>query len=82
MLHRIRLAMKAGSIMTSHGQFEADETLIGGRYENMHADKRAKAPEATGRGTGKAVVDGHHQSVAIMTAAGSQPFYPQSLAFV
>ncbi|MBI4725416.1 MAG: IS1595 family transposase [Rhodomicrobium sp.] len=55
MLHRIRLAMKAGSIMTSHGQFEADETLIGGLEKNMHANKRTGR---TGRGTGKAVVMG------------------------
>jgi transposase-like protein len=45
--------MKAGSIMTSHGQFEADETLMGGLEKNMHAHKKSGK---TGRGTGKAVV--------------------------
>jgi transposase-like protein len=53
MLHRIRLAMKAGSIMTSHGSFEADESLVGGLEKNMHANKRTGKP---GRGSGKAVV--------------------------
>jgi transposase-like protein len=53
MNHRIRLAMKAGSIMTSRGQFEIDETLIGGLDTNMHAHKRSGK---TGRGTGKSVV--------------------------
>src|SRR5271165_513493 len=54
MLHRIRLAMKAGSIMTSHGQFEADETFVGGKEENRHANKRtAHTPRA-----GKTVVMG------------------------
>lgn len=52
MLHRIRLAMKAGSIsMPSHGTFEADETLIVGKVENMHASRRKPAgtviPDAT-----------------------------------
>ncbi len=54
MLHRIRLAMKAGSIsMPSHGSFETDETLMGGLEKNMHAHKKSGK---TGRGTGKAVV--------------------------
>ncbi len=54
MLHRIRLAMKAGSIsMPSHGSFETDETLMGGLEKNMHANKRTGKP---GRGSGKAVV--------------------------
>jgi hypothetical protein len=58
MLHRIRLAMQAGSIMTSNGAFEADETLIGGIAKNMHADRRAKEIKGTGRSKGKAVVMG------------------------
>ncbi len=52
-LHRIRLAMKAGSIVTPQGQFEADESLVGGLEKNMHAKKRTGKP---GRGSGKAVV--------------------------
>ena len=58
MLHRIRLALKAGSILPSHGSFEADETLIGGKAENMHADRRKREIKGTGRSKGKAVVMG------------------------
>src|SRR5882762_10045052 len=41
MLHRIRLAMQDGSIEKFEGRVEADETFIGGRARNMHADKKA-----------------------------------------
>jgi transposase-like protein len=41
MLHRIRLAMQDGSIEKFSGRVEADETFIGGRARNMHADKKA-----------------------------------------
>src|SRR5436190_9467208 len=40
-LHRIRLAMQDGSIEKFSGGVEADETFIGGRARNMHADKKA-----------------------------------------
>jgi len=40
-LHRIRLAMQDGSIEKFSGKVEADETFIGGRARNMHADKKA-----------------------------------------
>jgi transposase-like protein len=40
MLHRIRLAMQDGSIEKFSGRVEADETFIGGRARNMHADKK------------------------------------------
>ena len=45
MLHRIRLAMKNGSIEKMGGSgspIEMDETFIGGKPKNMHADKRLK----------------------------------------
>jgi transposase-like protein len=38
--HRIRLAMKAGSIMKMDGDVEADESFIGGLAKNMHEKKR------------------------------------------
>jgi len=38
--HRIRLAMKAGSILKMEGEVEADESFIGGLAKNMHAKKR------------------------------------------
>src|SRR2546426_2090699 len=56
MLHRVRLAMqdqKLGGKLA--GEVEVDETFIGGKARNMHADKRAK--RITGRGPeGKAIV--------------------------
>lgn len=42
MLHRIRLAMTAGSFDKFDGITEADESYIGGSSKNMHAHKRAK----------------------------------------
>src|SRR4030095_14357295 len=57
MLHRIRLAMQDGSIEKFSGKVEADETFIGGRASNMHADKKAKIQK--GRGSiGKVAVLG------------------------
>lgn len=57
MLHRIRLAMQDGSIEKFSGRVEADETFIGGRARNMHADKKAKIQK--GRGSiGKVAVLG------------------------
>jgi transposase-like protein len=57
MLHRIRLAMQDESTEQFSGRVEADETFIGGRARNMHADKRAKLQK--GRGAiGKVAVMG------------------------
>ena len=56
MLHRIRLALQdpnTGGKLS--GEVEADETFIGGKARNMHADKRAE--KIHGRGPeGKAIV--------------------------
>ena len=49
MLHRIRLAMQTGSFIRSGGEFEADETFIGGKSKNMSSKRRAKT--ITGSGT-------------------------------
>ncbi len=57
MNHRIRLAMKLGTIEKMSGEVEADETYIGGLAKNMHAHKRERAIKGTG-GAGKAVVMG------------------------
>ncbi|MBV9864425.1 MAG: IS1595 family transposase [Abitibacteriaceae bacterium] len=57
--HRIRLAMKMGSIEKSkmQGTVEADETFIGGKASNMHKSK--KAEKIQGRGSsGKEIVMG------------------------
>src|ERR1700690_780649 len=41
--HRIRLAQKTGSFMkTTGGEFEADESFIGGLSKNMHKDRRER----------------------------------------
>ncbi len=42
MLHRIRLAMKSGSIEMLDGEVEVDETYIGGKAQNMHASVRSE----------------------------------------
>jgi transposase-like protein len=56
MLHRIRYAMHNGTINKMTGEVEADETFIGGKARNMHADKRERM---AGRSHfGKAVVFG------------------------
>ena len=52
MLHRIRLALQAGTIMKvggNGGEVEADETFIGGKARNMHLS--VKARRITGTGT-------------------------------
>jgi hypothetical protein len=53
--HRIRLAMKARSIMKMDGDVEADESFIGGLAKNMHEKKRKHI--GTG-GAGKTAVLG------------------------
>jgi transposase-like protein len=57
MLHRIRYAQHHGTINKMTGTVEADETFIGGKARNMHANKRAE--KIHGRGPdGKAIVFG------------------------
>src|SRR5256886_15250599 len=58
LLHRIRLAMQDGSIEKFSGRVEADETFIGGRARNMHADKKAKLLHKGRRSMGKVAVMG------------------------
>ncbi len=48
MLHRIRLAMQTGSFIKSGGEFEADETFIGGKSKNMSSKRRAKTITGSG----------------------------------
>jgi len=43
MLHRIRLAMKAGSFDKMDGTTEIDETYVGGKRSNMHKAKQTKS---------------------------------------
>ena len=57
MLHRIRLAMQAGTLLKAEGTVEADETFVGGLAKNMHKAKREQKITGTG-GAGKAIVMG------------------------
>jgi transposase-like protein len=57
MLQRLRHAMHTGSINKMTGTIEADESFIGAKARNMHANKRAE--KIHGRGPiGKAIVLG------------------------
>lgn len=57
MMHRIRFAQHHGTINKMTGTVEADETFIGQKARNMHADKRRE--KIHGRGPmGKAIVFG------------------------
>lgn len=56
-LHRIRLAMEAGSITKFTGTIEVDETFVGGKAKNMHKAKREKKIKSTGH-AGKVAVLG------------------------
>jgi transposase-like protein len=57
LLHRIRLTMQDHSIDKFSGPVEVDETFIGGKARNMHANKRRE--KIQGRGAvGKAIVMG------------------------
>src|SRR6266849_573018 len=42
LLHRLRLAMQAGSFEKMSGQIEADETLIGGKARFMHKERKER----------------------------------------
>ena len=57
LLHRIRLAMQSGLLTKVDGEVEVDETFIGGKARNMHADKRAEKIGGSGI-VGKSVVLG------------------------
>lgn len=49
MLHRIRLAMQDESFGSKlRGEIEADETFIGGKARNMHADVKARRITSSG----------------------------------
>lgn len=66
MLHRIRLAMQAGSFHKFGGpgfEIEADESFIGGKMKNMHPDKRAKLRKARESTIGNV---GHFGKTAVM----------------
>ena len=57
MLHRIREAMKNGSMMKMGGPVEVDETFVGPKPQKMHADRRLRMQTAH-KGNQKAIVMG------------------------
>lgn len=57
MLHRIRLALQAGTFNKACGQVEADETFIGQKARNMHKHIRSRKITGTG-GKDKTMVAG------------------------
>lgn len=65
MLHRIRLAMKSGSIERMEGHLEVDETYVGGKAANRHKGDPKNQP-GTG---GKAAVVGALQRQGTAVAA-------------
>ena len=48
MMHRIRMAVHAGSFEKLAGEVEVDETFIGGKARNMRASKRERRITGTG----------------------------------
>jgi transposase-like protein len=63
MLHRIRLAMQAGTIEKMSGEVEVDETFVGGKIGFMKADARERKGMTTrgGGSTHKTVVMGFRE---------------------
>src|SRR5438105_1043006 len=57
MNHRIRLALRMGSLAKMSGEVEVDETFIGGKARNMHIAQRKRRITGTG-GKDKTVVVG------------------------
>ena len=49
MCHRIRAAMKDGGFAKLLGEVEVDETFIGGKDINRHANKRKQIPGTSGK---------------------------------
>jgi transposase-like protein len=58
MMHRIRFAIHQGTINKMTGVVEADETFIGGKARNMHADQRARKIKGRAGTDGKTIVFG------------------------
>lgn len=48
MNHRLRFALKDGGFTLLSGEVKADETFIGGKARNMHAEKRKRRITGTG----------------------------------
>jgi transposase-like protein len=68
MLHRIRLAMKRGSLLQLSGEVEADETYIGGKARNMHASAKKRKGITTGHGPKTAVLGMRQRDGRVVTS--------------
>jgi len=68
-LHRIRLAMQTGSFEKFDGEVEVDETFIGGKARNMHADVRKRKIVSGRGGNDKTAVMGARTRDGKVTAA-------------
>jgi len=55
--HRIRLALQNGTFEKLSAEIEADESYLGRKVRNMHADKKRKRGRGTG-GVGKVIIMG------------------------
>jgi transposase-like protein len=83
MLHRIRLAMKTGSLLRLSGEVEADETFIGGKGRNMHASARKRKGITQGRSaSAKTAIFGMRQRggdvvAAVIPNASSRAIHPE-----
>lgn len=58
MLHRLRLALQDKDGGMLEGEVEVDETFIGGRWRNMHKDRKDAKRKDGWRNAGKAIVLG------------------------
>lgn len=56
LLHRIRLAVQDGSLNKLAGHVEVDETFIGGKARNMHAEEKKRKIQGRRGPMGKAIV--------------------------
>jgi transposase-like protein len=77
MLHRIRLAMQTGSFLKMGGEVEVDETYVGGKARNMHAQKRKLAGRGRSTASNTAIVgirerEGGKVRANVVSSVGSQ----------
>lgn len=58
-MHRVRLALRSGSLEKFSGEIEADETFVGGKIANMHKkSERYKRAKTEGNNWNKTIVLG------------------------
>jgi transposase-like protein len=86
LLHRLRLALRDGSIIKMGGpdrEIESDETFIGGKAKNMSANRRAQFKIARETSMGDAALVIRPPYGACLTAGSARsalPWFPRSIA--